>query len=85
MPSATAPHAEPFTPLRDAEPDATVFRCALCGGRFTHGGRACAPCPLSSGCDLVRCPSCGYTFPRSSRLLGWLRRRLGARPKGRSG
>jgi uncharacterized C2H2 Zn-finger protein len=81
MPST--PHAEPFTPWRDGERDATVFRCALCGGRFSHGGRACAPCPLSSGCDLVRCPSCGYTFPRTSRLWAWLRRRLDGWSNGR--
>lgn len=60
--------------------EATVFTCALCGARFTHGGLACGACPLAWGCDLVRCPHCGYQFPRSSRLVDWFRRRLGAGP-----
>ena len=57
--------------------EATEFRCALCGQRFTHDGRACGSCATAAGCDLVHCPHCGYQFPRSSRLLdrlrGWLR------------
>jgi hypothetical protein len=57
--------------------DGTVFVCALCGARFTHGGRVCGGCALQPGCFLVKCPSCGYQFPRSSPLVDWLRRRLG--------
>jgi hypothetical protein len=65
----------------DPEPGAPAsgFRCALCGGRFEHGERSCGACPLLSGCDLVRCPHCGYQFPRSSRLVDWLRERFGGR------
>jgi Fe2+ transport system protein FeoA len=52
-----------------------AFACALCGLRFTHGGQVCASCPIGSGCDdLVRCPRCGYQFPRASRTVDWLRR-----------
>ena len=50
----------------------TVFTCALCGARFTHGGRVCGSCVLSAGCALVKCPACGYQFPRSSSLVDWL-------------
>lgn len=64
----------PFLPLGPAEGDATVFRCPLCSFRFTHGHQACPACPLSSGCDLVTCPNCGYGFPRSSRLVSWIRK-----------
>ena len=53
---------------------ATVFTCGLCGLRFTHGDRVCAACPIGVGCDLVRCPRCGYQFPRGSRTVEWLRR-----------
>jgi len=66
----------------NASPDvtaATTFACPLCGGRFTHGGQVCGACPLSAGCDVVQCPHCLYAFPRSSRLVDWFRRRLGAR------
>ena len=56
--------------------DATLFRCALCGARFTHGDRVCRACPLRNGCDVVVCPSCGYQFPRVSRVWAWIQRRL---------
>jgi hypothetical protein len=61
------------SPAAEAE-GATVLACPLCGGRFTHGRRACGACPLARGCDLITCPDCGYTFPRSSRLAHWAER-----------
>jgi Fe2+ transport system protein FeoA len=61
-----------FEPATD---EATAFACALCGLRFTHGGKVCASCPITHGCDdLVRCPRCGYQFPRGSRTLAWVQR-----------
>lgn len=48
--------------------------CALCGGRFVCGDKVCAACPVSAGCDLVRCPHCGYQFPRSSKIVDAARR-----------
>ena len=62
-----------FRPAGDAAA-ATAFQCALCGLRFTHGDRVCGACPIGAGCDLVRCPGCGYQFPRRSRTVEWLRR-----------
>jgi hypothetical protein len=77
---APAPGVGEPCPLgEDGLPPGPGFRCALCGGRFDHGGHPCGACPLLSGCDLVRCPHCGYQFPRSSRLLDWVRRRLDGR------
>ena len=52
----------------------TPFRCGLCGARFTHGAQVCGACPLRNACDVVQCPSCGYQFPRESRIVNWLRR-----------
>lgn len=52
----------------------TVFDCPLCGMAFTHGEQVCGSCPLSAGCDIVRCPSCGYSFPRTSWIVEWVRR-----------
>ena len=61
-----------FVPADEIE---TAFACALCGLRFTHGGQVCATCPITHGCeDLVRCPRCGYQFPRGSRTLAWAAR-----------
>ncbi len=51
-----------------------AFTCGLCGSRFSHGVESCHSCVLASGCQLVRCPGCGYQFPRSSRIVDWVRR-----------
>lgn len=76
-PAGPAFHAaDEFTP-------ATVFECGLCGLRFTHGDLVCAGCALGSGCLLVKCPGCGFQFPRGSQTLS-LARRLFARLRGRA-
>ncbi len=63
------PEEAPFVPL-PAHPDSgSVFTCGLCGNRFTHAGLVCGTCPMQTGCALVRCPNCGFQFPRSSRLV----------------
>jgi Fe2+ transport system protein FeoA len=52
-------------------------RCPLCGAGMGAGGEAgCARCPLAFRCDLLRCASCGYQFPRGSKLLAWAKRLL---------
>ncbi len=48
--------------------------CPLCGSSFDAEGQGCRPsCPLSSGCKVVCCPSCGYSFPQETGLSGRLR------------
>jgi hypothetical protein len=61
----------------EAPPAGQVFRCDLCGARFTHGVAACGGCPLRSSCYVMQCPNCGYQCPRSSRLARWLGRLWG--------
>ena len=70
---APRPEAVPFLPVLDEPNDATVFRCGLCGARFTHGTMVCGSCPLHAGCDVVKCPECGFQFPRASRIVEWVR------------
>jgi len=75
--TALPPDATPFVarPVGGGEThDATSFHCPLCGARFTHGTLVCTSCPLNVGCEIVKCPSCGYQFPRRSRLVDWARR-----------
>ena len=55
-------------------------RCPLCGAGVAGGGSGCASCPLAWSCDLMSCWRCGYQFPRESRLLAWVKRRLRRRP-----
>jgi hypothetical protein len=63
------PDEVPFVPLPAHPAEASVFTCALCGNRFTHSGLVCGTCPMQTGCALVRCPNCGFQFPRSSRIV----------------
>ena len=72
----------PFLQVTQASAEGTAFTCALCATRFTHGKQVCGSCPLNTGCSLVTCPSCGYSFPRSSfivdsfrRFVSWVRGR----------
>ena len=48
--------------------------CPLCGTRFDAEGQGCRPsCPMSSGCKVMCCPSCGYSFPQETGLAGRLK------------
>jgi hypothetical protein len=73
------PQATPFVAVDGTAAEATTFACPLCGGRFTHGTLVCGACPLNVGCEIVKCPSCGYQFPRRSRVVDFALRVLGVR------
>lgn len=76
---------EQFRTVSQSSPAAgTVFACSLCGARFTHAEKACSACPLNRGCEVVRCPNCGFQFPRESQLVR-LARRLFRRGRETSG
>ena len=64
-----------------AAPAARLERCPLCGGEFDASGQGCRPsCPMSAGCHVVCCPSCGYSYPQETAgLAGRLKRFLEAR------
>ena len=56
--------------------------CPLCGAGMGGGGAAgCSRCPIAWSCDLLRCPRCGYQFPRGSRLVAWAKRLLRRGPE----
>ena len=76
--SAPDPSDVPFQRRESSSEGATAFACPLCGARFTHGILVCGTCPLHAGCEIVKCPSCGYQFPRRSRIVGWAQRLLQA-------
>lgn len=46
------------------------MKCPLCGKEFEFSREVCANCPLhTGGCDLVKCPNCGYEFPKGSKIV----------------
>jgi NAD-dependent SIR2 family protein deacetylase len=77
--SESHPDLVPFVPRMEANGEATEFQCSLCGARFTHGTLVCVACPLNAGCEVVKCPSCGYQVPRRSRIVDFARRLFGSR------
>jgi len=80
--SESHPELVPFVPKAEGRGDATEFSCSLCGARFTHGTLVCVSCPLNAGCEVVKCPSCGYQFPRRSRIVDFARRLFGSGERG---
>jgi hypothetical protein len=52
-----------------------VIECGMCGHAFTREeGVACAHgCPMSRGCGMVTCPSCGYEQPAESKVVTLVR------------
>jgi hypothetical protein len=56
---------------------AKLERCGLCGAEFDAAEKGCRPsCPMSSGCAVVCCPHCGYSFPQEVGLARLLRKLL---------
>jgi predicted Zn-ribbon and HTH transcriptional regulator len=51
-------------------------RCQLCGFEFEEGQAAggCAACSLRGGCGLIRCPNCGYEWPREPEWLARMKK-----------
>ena len=41
------------------------MKCALCGYEFEEkqSVSACENCPMVKGCQLIKCPNCGYEWP----------------------
>ena len=76
-----SPESTPFVPIGASTEDATPFDCPLCGARFSHGTLVCGSCPLNAGCEIVKCPSCGYQFPRRSRVVEFAKKIFGGRSR----
>ncbi|MGQ9625564.1 MAG: hypothetical protein ACUVV0_01500 [Anaerolineae bacterium] len=59
------------------------MRCPLCGYEFDPAQEKAAchqGCPFAKGCNMVRCPNCGYhTVDASgSSFLLWLKKLMGS-------
>jgi hypothetical protein len=58
-----------------SETAASAMTCGMCRQAFSEdrGQQACQSCPLTSGCQFVHCPFCGYENPVEPPWLGKLR------------
>lgn len=52
------------------------MKCSLCGYEFEKEESAisCKGCPFLKGCDMIRCPNCGFEVPAESKLVKVLKR-----------
>ncbi|MEI7905319.1 MAG: hypothetical protein WCI43_07895 [Candidatus Firestonebacteria bacterium] len=53
------------------------YKCSMCGKEFgeEEAGTGCKNCPMhSKGCNLIRCPNCGYEWPPEPK---WLKKLFG--------
>jgi Fe2+ transport system protein FeoA len=57
-----------------------TYECPLCGTDFA-GAECHSACPISHGCNMIRCPRCGYEFVESGRFADMLRRWIRRAPK----
>lgn len=51
------------------------MRCDYCGNEFdeSDGHKSCSACSMFGGCQMVKCPRCGYEWPRETKLVKWIR------------
>lgn len=42
--------------------------CPLCGFEF-RAQEGCSSCPMSEGCEMVKCPNCRYEYVVRSRVV----------------
>ena len=54
------------------------YDCQMCGLAF-DGASCHGSCPMSRGCEMVRCPRCGYEFVEDGYVAGLFRRLLSRR------
>jgi len=52
-----------------AERPAPLRKCPLCGATFSEDEQPCKGCPMQSGCSVVCCPACGYSFVAESQIV----------------
>jgi rubredoxin len=57
------------------------MKCTLCGHVFDEATAAtgCRGCPLVNGCELIRCPKCGFETPAEPDWLKRLKKRINRR------
>ena len=65
--------------MSDSEGKEKLFTCPLCGFHFKHSDEQCHACPLAVGgkCNVICCPNCGYSFSDESRVVEWLKKKIG--------
>jgi hypothetical protein len=45
------------------------YVCSLCGTQFDPASTLChTSCPLSAGCHVICCPTCGYQAPDENQM-----------------
>ena len=52
-----------------------MIKCALCSYEFDpQAGYKCKACPLTSACNLIACPNCGYHHIGESKTTSILKK-----------
>lgn len=57
---------------------ARTYTCPLCSADFGGNGESChSSCPMSRGCNMIKCPRCNYEFVEDSAIVNFVRRLFG--------
>ncbi len=49
------------------------MKCSLCGKVFKKNQAACSACPMHKGCNMIRCPNCGFEFVEESQIVNFFK------------
>ena len=61
-----------------------LIKCPLCGFEFSRNEMkegTCAKCPFHKKCSLICCPHCNYQFVDESKVVSYLKDKLGKAAK----
>lgn len=51
------------------------YNCPLCSNTFGGNGEKChSSCPMSKGCNMIKCPRCNYEFVEDSSIVNMFRK-----------
>ncbi len=52
------------------------MKCSLCGYQFNEDESvmSCGGCSFVKGCNMVRCPNCGFEVPAESKVVKILKK-----------
>ena len=49
-------------------------KCPLCQHVFPLEGAVCSGCGMTGGCEMIKCPRCGYKFVEESKIVSFFRK-----------
>lgn len=63
--------------LKNDKIEKEIVTCPLCQHEFDSSGDNChSGCPISAGCNSIKCPNCQYEFVAHSSIVSFVQKFL---------